>query len=117
MGIRDKKASLNSKKERILAWWRRHWYVKYLVVIGFFFLVTFVFGDANINKQIRYKSRINNLKKELREVKERYHQDSVRLEEIRANKQGIEHTARELYLMKRPEEIIFLIKDSIQDKQ
>ena len=26
-------------------------------------------------------------------------------------------SARELYLMKRPEEIIFLIKDSVQDKQ
>lgn len=116
MGIRDKRASLNNKKQRILAWWSHHWYVKYLVVIGFFFLVTFVFGNANISKQIHYKSRINNLRKELREVKERYHQDSVRLEEIRANKQGIEHTARELYLMKRPEEIIFLIRDSVRNQ-
>lgn len=112
MDIRNGKAKVEERMQRIAAWWGRHKYVKYLVVIGFFVLVTFVFGDANIGRRIRYANRINSLKKELREVQERYHQDSLRLEEIRANKQGIEHTARELYLMKRPEEIIFLIRDS-----
>lgn len=112
MDIRDKNSVFKNKKGQLKALWKRIADRMWIFIIVFFLLATFVFGEANIARHIHYRNRISELKKELKEVKTQYKKDSLRLEEIRANKHGVEHTARELYLMKRPEEIIFLIKDS-----
>lgn len=76
----------------------------------------FVFSDHNLLQTYKRSKRISGLKKELRRARESYRQDSIRLEEIRSNKDGVEQIARERFMMKAPDEQVFLVKDKPNEK-
>ncbi len=102
------KAGLTNAK----AWLAHNGWFKYAVVVVLFFVLPMLIGEANIFKQIKDRSRIAQLKREIRVATKHFRADSLKLEEIRANQGGVEHTARELYYMKAPDETIFLVQDS-----
>ncbi|WP_329904521.1 FtsB family cell division protein [Porphyromonas pogonae] len=96
---------------RISIWWKKHPWIKYAAAFVIVFMIPYLFGESSVFRQIKYSNRISHLRKEIRQTENHFKEDSVRLEEIRADKDGVEHTAREQYLMKSPDEVIFLIKD------
>ncbi len=102
---------------RAKAWLACNGWFKYAVVIVLFFVLPMLIGEANIFKQIRDRSRIAQLKREIRVATKHFRADSLKLEEIRANQGGVEHTARELYYMKAPDETIFLVQDSTRKEE
>lgn len=110
---RIKNTVLNLVKP-LLTWYSTHRSIRYWAVLLFFVLFTFVLGDANLYRNFEKRRRISELRKELRETKRQFHRDSTLLEALRSNKMGVEQAARELYLMKRPDELLFLLRDSNQ---
>jgi cell division protein FtsB len=81
----------------------------WMVIIGFVAL-TFVAGDSNLYKHYTYMKKIYNLEKEIEQYREEIEMNKKKLKDLRTNRDGLERFAREEYLMKRPNEDIFIIK-------
>ncbi|MDY6122515.1 MAG: septum formation initiator [Porphyromonas sp.] len=92
--------------------WRDHHPHFPFVAVGVVALfLIFVFGKDNVWETYKRSRRISTLKKELRLSEEIYKRDSVRLEEIKSNKDGIEQIARERFMMKAEDEDVFIVED------
>lgn len=98
----------------VRGWFYKYPWLKYVIVLVLFFIIPLLFGGSNIFRQLKNSRRIGELRHEVELQKKLFHADSIKLEEIRANKGGVEHTARELYYMKAEDETIFLIVDSTE---
>ncbi|SUB88313.1 Uncharacterised protein [Porphyromonas macacae] len=98
----------------VRGWFYKYPWLKYVIVLVLFFIIPLLFGDSNIFRQLKNSRRIGELRHEVELQKKLFRADSIKLEEIRANKGGVEHTARELYYMKAEDETIFLIVDSTE---
>ncbi|MDR2388970.1 MAG: septum formation initiator family protein [Tannerellaceae bacterium] len=80
-----------------------------IVVIGFIAL-TFVAGDSNLYKHYIYTKKIYELEKEIRQSRDEIEANRKKLKDFHTNKEGLERFAREEYLMKKPNEDLFIIK-------
>ncbi|MDR1936940.1 MAG: septum formation initiator family protein [Tannerellaceae bacterium] len=82
----------------------------YQVVIIGFVILAFMPGDSNLYKHYTYAQKINNLEKEIRQYRDEIESGRKKLKDLRMNKEELERFAREEYLMKKPNEDIFIIK-------
>lgn len=82
----------------------------WLVVIAFLVL-TFTVGDSNLYKRFTYDEKIRALEKEIEHYKEEIRINNQKLKALRTDKEGLERFAREEYLMKKPGEDIYIIKE------
>ncbi len=75
------------------------------------FLVWVLFFDSNnlIDRYIEHRN-IRQLNKDKQYFKERIRKDSLRLNELKTDRENLEKFAREQYLMKRENEDIFIIE-------
>ncbi len=82
---------------------------KYVLTIIIFILWMLLFDSSNwLNVLAEYR-RIKNLEAEKQYYIEKIENDRNRLNELRTNNENLEKFAREQYLMKKPEEEIFVI--------
>ena len=81
---------------------------KYLITIAAF-LVIIVFLDENslIQRQ-KHQQEINTLKAEIERYRQQFEEDTRKLKELTSNPEAMEKIAREKYLMKRPNEDVFI---------
>jgi len=84
---------------------------KYAIVIIQFFVLTYIVGDANLYHRFQYDEKIRSLEYEIKQYRKQIEEDKRKLEELQTNKDGLEQFAREEYLMKKPDEDIFIIED------
>ncbi|MDR1555663.1 MAG: septum formation initiator family protein [Tannerellaceae bacterium] len=96
----------------------KEFYNKYLSKINAYWFVTIVFlaltfteGESNLYKRYLYDEKIHSLEKEIEQYKNEIEMNRKKLTDLRTNKEGLERFAREEYLMKRPDEDIFIIKE------
>lgn len=82
----------------------------WLVVVGFLIL-TFTVGDSNLYKRYTYDEKIRSLEKEIKHYREEIEINRGKLNALRTDKEGLERFAREEYLMKKPDEDIYIIKE------
>ena len=96
---------------RLLTIWnliRRH---KYLITI-LAFLVIIVFLDENsLVQRAQHKHEISTLNSEIAKYRKQYEEDTRKLKEIMNNPDALEKIAREKYLMKKPNEDIFIFEE------
>ena len=96
---------------RLMTIWsyiRRH---KYLITI-LAFLVVIIFLDENsLMQRAKHKREISTLNSEIAKYREQYEEDTRRLKEIMDNPEALEKIAREKYLMKKPNENIFIFEE------
>lgn len=84
---------------------------KYLITI-LVFSVWMVFGDSNrIIDRVTEHNKLKQLEKDKAYFLKKVEEDSKRMLELRTDKRNLEKFAREQYLMKRPNEDIFIIID------
>jgi cell division protein FtsB len=96
----------------------KEFYNKYLskisgygaVIIGFIVL-SFVIEDSSPYTLHIYGKKINALEKEIEQYRAEIEVNRKKLENLRTNKEGLERFAREEYLMKKPNEDLFIIKE------
>ncbi|MGL4518831.1 MAG: FtsB family cell division protein [Phocaeicola sp.] len=96
---------------KILVYWnyaRRH---KYLVtVLGFLFILVFV-DDHNVLKRFGQQREIRELTSDIERYRKQYEADTQTLKELTTNPDELEKIAREKYLMKKPNEDIYIFED------
>ena len=84
---------------------------KYLITIAAF-LVIIVFLDENslIQRQ-KHQQEISTLKAEIERYRQQFEEDTRKLKELASNPEAMEKIAREKYLMKRPNEDVFIFEE------
>ena len=92
----------------IWTFFRRH---KYWVVTIAFIVIIGVLDENSLMRRAMHKYEIAELKSEIERYTEQFEEDSRRLEELDNNPEAIEKIAREKYLMKKPNEDIFIFEE------
>jgi cell division protein DivIC len=85
---------------------------KYMVAIVIFVIVV-GFADTNsyYHRYLQYREAID-LQEQINDYKSQYNHDTRMLKQLDANPRAMEKIARERYLMKKPNEDIYIIKDN-----
>ena len=97
-----------SKLMTIWTYIRKH---KYLITIAAF-LVIIVFLDENsLIQRAKHQQEINTLNAEIEKYRKQYEEDTEKLKELTNNPEAMEKIAREKYLMKKPNEDIFIFEE------
>ena len=87
---------------------RKH---KYLITIVSF-LVIIVFLDENsLIQRNKHREEINVLTSEIEKYRKQFEEDTRKLKELTSNPEALEKIAREKYLMKKPNEDIFIFEE------
>ena len=87
---------------------RKH---KYLITIAAF-LVIIVFLDENsLIQRAKHQQEINTLNSEITKYRKQFEEDTEKLKELTSNPEAMEKIAREKYLMKKPNEDIFIFEE------
>ena len=85
----------------------------FYVLFGTFFLVWMVFIDSNdLLSQYRLTSKLNSLKSQKEFYKAKKQEVIQSREELTTNKELLEKFARENYLMKKPNEDIYVVVEN-----
>jgi cell division protein DivIC len=82
---------------------------KYILTIAIFLMWMFLFDSSNWIDVYREYRKINKFEKEKEYYLQKIENDRNRLKELRTNNENLEKFAREQYLMKKPDEDIFVI--------
>ena len=97
-----------SKLTTIWTYIRQH---KYLITIVTF-LVIIVFLDENsLIQRAKHQQEINELTNEIEKYRKQYEEDTEKLKELTNNPEAMEKIARDKYLMKKPNEDIFIFEE------
>lgn len=93
--------------DKVLPWIKN----KYILTLIVFLLWLLIFDRSNWFDMVGEIAKIRKLENE----KEYYHlkieSDSKKLKELKTNDENLEKFAREQYLMKKPDEDIFIVED------
>ena len=84
--------------------------LKYIVVILFIVLINGVLDDNSWYENYKRRKRIEEIKVEIAQLKERFAEDTRRYNALDKPSE-IERVAREKFLMKRPDEDVFVVVD------
>ena len=99
---------------KLLTLWNfigRHKYIITLIIFG----IIIVFLDENsLIQRARHKDEIKTLKNEISKYRVQFEEDTERLKEITNNPEALEKIAREKYLMKKPDEDIFIFEEWVK---
>lgn len=91
--------------KKVYPWLRN----KYVLTLAIFILWMFLFDSSNWIDVLREYRKINKFEKEKEYYLKKIENDRNRLNELRTNNENLEKFAREQYLMKKPNEDIFII--------
>jgi cell division protein FtsB len=97
---------------RILLFFKKHVsrLNAYWVFFLLFVLFTFCLGDSNLYKRYRNDEIIRSLSKEIEQYDKEIEENRRKLDALRMDRESLERFAREEYLMKKPDEDLFIIK-------
>lgn len=82
---------------------------KYILTILVFAIWMFFFDQNNMVDRIKMTSEINQLEEDREYFLEQIQIDSASLNELTTNKENLEKYAREQFLMKKPNEDVFVV--------
>lgn len=93
-------------------WMRRHKYV--IVLLSFGIIVGFIDQNSMIRRW-NYSREAAVLREEIEKYRKEYEENTERLNELAVDSGAIERIAREKYLMKKPDEDIYVFKNEIEE--
>jgi cell division protein FtsB len=89
---------------------------KYVLTIAVFAIWMLFFDQNNIVDRIKMTNEIRQLEEDREFYQEQIQQDSARLSELTTNKENLEKYAREQFLMKKPNEDVFVVVEEKEKK-
>jgi cell division protein FtsB len=96
--------------------WSRTWEIiqplfrnKYFVTALIFTVWIGIFDENNLIERYRLARRIKEYEKEKQHYIEEIEQNNRKLQELKSNSENLEKFAREEYLMKKKNEVIFVV--------
>ena len=84
---------------------------KYLITIVAFAVIIVFLDENSLLRRLGYEREISQLKEEIEKYRADYEENTKRLNELNSNPDAIEQIAREKYLMKKPNEDIYVFED------
>ena len=84
---------------------------KYWLVTVIFLVFTFLIGDSNIYNRYKYDEKIRLLENDIERYQKEIEQNRKKINELQTDKVGLEQFAREEYLMKKPDEDLFIVEE------
>lgn len=87
---------------------RRH---KYLITLLVFGVIIGFLDENSLVQRIKHRNEIHTLNSEIKRYKKQYEEDTEKLKELTTNPDALEKIAREKYLMKKPNEDIFVFEE------
>ncbi|MDD3038200.1 septum formation initiator family protein [Bacteroides sp.] len=85
---------------------------KYLITIGTFAVIIGFLDENSLIRRFGYEREISQLKEEIEKYRIDYEENTKRLNELNSNPDAIEQIAREKYLMKKPNEDIYVFEEN-----
>ncbi|MCI1649013.1 MAG: septum formation initiator family protein [Bacteroides sp.] len=95
------------KLATLWAFVRKH---KYLITLAIFVVIVGFLDENSIMRRVGYAREINHLNSEIDKYRADYNESTERLNELAADSDAIERVAREKYLMKKPNEDIYVFE-------
>lgn len=83
---------------------------KYIITVVVFAVFIVFIDDNNVIKRVEYELEIKDLHKEIRHYEDLRDQSSEKLEKLHSSDEELERIAREDYLMKKPNEEVFIVE-------
>ena len=90
---------------------------KYLLTILIFLIWILLFDSNNLVARYRDLRELQKLRKEKEYYQERIEEDGKKLHELKTSNHNLEKFAREQYLMKKPDEDLYIILTPQEDRQ
>ena len=85
---------------------------KYLITVVAFAVIIGFLDENSLFRRLAYEREISQLKEEIEKYRADYEENTKRLNELNSNPDAIEQVARERYLMKKPNEDIYVFEDN-----
>ncbi len=85
---------------------------KYLITVVAFAVIIGFLDENSLFRRLAYEREISQLKEEIEKYRADYAENTKRLNELNSNPDAIEQVAREKYLMKKPNEDIYVFEDN-----
>lgn len=84
---------------------------KYVAATLVFLLILGVLDENSLWVRFQRRSEIATLRREIDKYETQYTEETVKLEALRNDPAAVERMAREVYLMKRPNEDVYVFRD------
>ena len=98
--------------------WSKIWHLiapliknKYVIAAIIFIIWVTIFDQNNLLFRKKLSSRINKLEKQKEHYQEEIEKNNRKMQELQSSPDNLEKFAREEYLMKKEEEVLFIIKE------
>lgn len=85
---------------------------KYLITVGIFVVIIGFLDENSLLRRFGYEREISQLRDEIEKYRADYEENTKRLNELSTNPDAIEQIAREKYLMKKPNEDIYVFEET-----
>lgn len=96
---------------KLLTIWNYIRHHKYLITLLVFGVVIGFLDENSLIQRIKQQNEIRTLNSEIAKYGKQYEEDTRRLKELTNNPEALEKIAREKYLMKKPNEDIFVFEE------
>ena len=87
---------------------------KYFLTVSVFACLILFVDEHNVMRRLQHQKELHQLRQEIEVYRTQYENDTRRLVELEENPDAIEHIAREKYLMKKPNEDIFVFDEDLK---
>ena len=94
------------------SFFRKH---KYLITLVLFAVIVGFLDENSMVRRLGYAREENRLRGEIERYRKEYEENTERLNELVADAGAIERIAREKYLMKKPNEDIYVFEGDIEE--
>ncbi|MBQ9312411.1 MAG: septum formation initiator family protein [Bacteroidales bacterium] len=100
--------------QKIVAFFKKP-YGKYIIALVLFFMLLFLMKDNNLRYYKKLRKQRVELEQEKQTYKDEIKQDSLNTIKLQKNIHEVEKFGREKYMMKKPNEDIYIIKPKSED--
>lgn len=91
---------------------RKH---KYLITLALFAVIIGFLDENSVVRRLGYAREANRLRGEIEQYRKEYEESTGRLNELLLDSGAIERIAREKYLMKKPDEDIYVFEEDMEE--
>ena len=88
--------------------------IKYIITLGIFALIVLFLDENSMLKRMQMNQEERELREEIEKYRDDFNESTRLLGEITADSVAIEQIARERYMMKLPEEDIYVFEEDLE---
>ena len=106
---------VDNEMDKLASLWsfvRKH---KYLITLALFAVIIGFLDENSVVRRLGYAREESRLRDEIEKYRKEYEENTERLNELAVDSGAIERIAREKYLMKKPNEDIYVFEEDIEE--